>query len=185
MSKYLCPVCRAPRKSDLKDDLPFSSHLKIFISVGTIVSLSYLVGSWDLAWRTAFLYLPFWAISEFIHWVKMREAAKCFACGFDPILYQRDWRAARHQIENRMGHVIEELKNQGRFIPSKMRQYAPQGQAQSANTEAVNSKPQTLSNANKASQTTKNVQSNKLSTTRAVAASDLPDDQGPEQGKLF
>jgi hypothetical protein len=181
MAQYLCPVCRAPRKTQLKDDLPLSSHLKILSSVLALSSLSYLLGGWDLAWRACFLYLPFWAISEFIHWVKMREAAKCQACGFDPILYQKDWRAARHKIENRMGNVIEELKNQGHFIPAKLRQYAPQGMAQTANNQAAQSAPLHLT-----IEDVMNAGTPKTTTTRSVAPASLEKkDSAPVQGKLF
>jgi hypothetical protein len=122
MTRYLCPVCRAPRKTNLKDELPFSAHLRIGVTVISVSSICYLVSGLELAGRTAFLYLPLWAVSEFVHWVKMREAAKCSACGFDPVLYQRDWRAARSRVENRLGDVAEELRLQGRYVPQKLRQ---------------------------------------------------------------
>lgn len=132
MSRYLCPVCRAPRKTNLQDELPVSAHFRIAVTVVAVSSVAYLVSGWELAWRTAFLYLPLWAVSEFVHWVKMREAAKCGACGFDPILYQRDWRAARSRVENRLGDVAEELKNQGRYVPQKLRQSATGAKAPAA-----------------------------------------------------
>lgn len=178
MTQYLCPVCRAPRKAQLKDDLPLSTHVRILSAVAALSSLSYLVGGWDLTWRTAFLYLPLWAISEFIHWVKMREAAKCHACAFDPILYQRDWRAARHLIENRMSNVIDELRIKGHYIPSTLQQYAPQGLSKEANTEAAHSAaplsgPQ-VPGANP-----------KSPATRSVAPASLEEIKKPVQGNLF
>lgn len=145
MNRYFCPVCRAPRKANFQDELPIRIHLRIAASVAVVSSISYLISGFELAWRTAFLYLPLWAVSEFMHWVRMREATKCQACGFDPILYKRDWRAARKQVENRLGDVVEELRVRGHFIPPKLRQLAPQGQAMEANKEALASQaPPTL-----------------------------------------
>ena len=118
MSRYLCPVCRAPRKTELRDELSAQTHFKIASTTFAVSALSYLAGGWVYAWQALFLYLPLWAMAEFVHWVKMREAAKCKACGFDPILYKRDWKAARRKVEDRLNGVVAELKGKNSLLQS-------------------------------------------------------------------
>jgi hypothetical protein len=43
-----------------------------------------------------------WSVAEFVHWARIRQAAKCGTCDFDPILYQKNWKAARARVENRL-----------------------------------------------------------------------------------
>jgi hypothetical protein len=110
MPRYLCPVCRAPRREDLRDDLTFETHFKMAFTILALAAFCYLLKGWGLAFRSLFFYLPLWAGMEFVHWVRVRQATKCAACGFDPILYRKDWRAARRKVEARLGELSTQLR---------------------------------------------------------------------------
>lgn len=110
-SKYLCPVCRAPRNVELSDLLPATTHLRIGLITFAISGIGYLIGGPAVAWKLSVSYLPLWAGSEFFHWAKMREATKCLTCDFDPVLYQKNPMEARKRVEAKLGALAEDLKN--------------------------------------------------------------------------
>jgi hypothetical protein len=110
MSQYLCPVCRAPMKRDLKARISLLRHFQILLLTISLVGLAYLVIGPYAAMKASIVYLPIWAIFEFLHWVQMREALNCKVCDFDPMLYQRDWKRARARIEQKMTKVHDNLE---------------------------------------------------------------------------
>ena len=110
MTQYFCPVCRAPRRANLSDEIDFATHLRIFATVLAVSGVGYLYNGWLLAAKLALLYLPLWVSAEFVHWVKMREATKCKVCDFDMILYKKDWRAARTKVEAKLNAVMGGIK---------------------------------------------------------------------------
>ena len=103
-------MCRAPRKMKFEDSLPLATHLKIFSFVASVSGIVYLISDWPLALRSLVAYLPIWALCEFVHWVRMREGAKCRVCDFDPVLYKKDWREARRRIEAKLGKMADGVK---------------------------------------------------------------------------
>ena len=109
---HFCPVCRAPAQSALVDSLSFRSHLQVFSLTSLVSGVAYLFFGIEGAVKASFSYLPMWAIAEFIHWTQMRERTKCRACGFDPILYRKDWRKARAQVETKLQGVVDKLLNE-------------------------------------------------------------------------
>ncbi len=110
MSGYLCPVCRAPRKTELRDHISPYAHLQIALGTLALVGVLYVWGGGLIAWRGTFFYLPLWASAEFMHWARMREAAKCEVCHFDSVLYGRDPMAARRQVEAKLNIFVSDLK---------------------------------------------------------------------------
>lgn len=69
----------------------------------------------ESASRVAFFYLPLWAFAEYLHGVRMRHSVKCEVCDFDPLLYKKDWRAARKIVEEKlnvhMGTITKQLND--------------------------------------------------------------------------
>lgn len=125
MSGYLCPVCRSPRKTELRDHISWHAHLQIALITFAASGVLYLWGGLSIAWRGVLFYLPQWAIAEFLHWARMREAAKCEACHFDPILYQKDPMAARRQVEAKLNIFVTDLK-------MKLQQKSPNAKPENA-----------------------------------------------------
>jgi hypothetical protein len=109
---YLCPVCRSARETDLSDGLSWGTHFKITLTTIFVTGLLYFYDGLPLAWRGVLLYLPLWAGAEFIHWVRMREAAKCRTCDFDPVLYRRNPAEARRRVEAKLNVFVDDLKQQ-------------------------------------------------------------------------
>ncbi len=107
---YLCPVCRAPMERELNGRLPFIRHVQMTLLTILISALAYLTMGPGVALKAAVLYLPLWALFEFLHWIQLRETLKCTACDFDPMLYQRDWKKARSQVEGRMTKIHDGLE---------------------------------------------------------------------------
>ncbi len=62
-----------------------------------------------MSWRLSFFYLPLWAIAEYLHGINMRNSLKCGVCHFDPLLYGRDWRAARGKVEQKLGESMKDI----------------------------------------------------------------------------
>jgi len=102
-----CPVCRSPRKADLRDHLSAKTHVQILAVVMTLASSLLLLSGWPAAIKSLLFYLPLWGICEFVYGVRVREATKCPTCHFDPVLYRRDWRAARVKVEKKLGLSLE------------------------------------------------------------------------------
>ncbi len=75
-----------------------------------ISGLAYFFGGATLALKTLYSYLPLWALAEFAHGIHLREMTKCRVCGFDPILYKRDWKAARIKVELKLNALSANLK---------------------------------------------------------------------------
>jgi hypothetical protein len=111
MTKYLCPVCRAPFDRNLQSRLSGTTHLRLALITIALVAGTYALLGTEAAIKSAFFYIPLWGLTEFGHWVRMREAAQCRVCDFDPMLYQRDWRAARAKIETRMNKLSAEMQD--------------------------------------------------------------------------
>ena len=109
MSTIFCPVCQTSRNIELKDRLSWKMHFQMTVATVTFSSVVYLFTSVEIALRCLIVYLPIWAAAEFIHGVKMRQATKCEVCSFDPILYMRDWKAARKSVEDRLNIVSQEI----------------------------------------------------------------------------
>ena len=112
MGDVLCPVCRSKRNVRLTDRLDFSTHIKLALCTIAGAGILYAFNGFEAALKAIVFYLPMWAVAEFIHGARMREAVKCEACDFDPFLYQRDWRAARARVEAKLTLVSDDLKVQ-------------------------------------------------------------------------
>jgi hypothetical protein len=110
MAKYLCPVCRAPFERELQGRLSGTTHLRLSVLTVALIAGSYFLFGLEASLKSAFFYFPLWGLTEFGHWVRMRDAAQCRVCDFDPMLYQRDWRAARSKIEVRMNRLSAEVQ---------------------------------------------------------------------------
>lgn len=104
-SRYICPVCRSPRRASFSNQLGVSAHFRIALAVATVMVVTYFTAGSILAIKLSLLYLPIWAAWETWHWRRMRALSACRVCGFDPILYKTDWRAARSIVENRLGEL--------------------------------------------------------------------------------
>jgi len=50
--------------------------------------------------------------AEWIQWLRVRDALRCRTCHFDPMLYRRDWKAARKQVEIRMQKFSQDAQDQ-------------------------------------------------------------------------
>lgn len=96
---------------ELTDLLPATTHVRIGLITFAISGIGYLIGGPTVAWKLTASYLPLWAISEFFHWAKMREATKCLTCDFDPVLYQKNPLEARRRVEAKLGAMAEDLKS--------------------------------------------------------------------------
>jgi hypothetical protein len=101
-SRYICPVCRCPRDVHLSDALSLSFHLRLITFLSALALVLWVWGGWEQAAVSVFLYLPIWSLAEFLHWARVRQAAKCSQCDFDPILYRKDWKAARLRVETKL-----------------------------------------------------------------------------------
>jgi hypothetical protein len=110
MNRYLCPVCRSTISKLPSAGLSFKTHFQIFLITGILAGIVYLtLGPWSAA-KSLLTYLPLWTAAEWVHWLRIREAARCRTCDFDPLLYRRDWKAARRRVEMRMQGLSEELQ---------------------------------------------------------------------------
>ncbi len=117
----LCPVCRAPRRENLKDSIGSLKHFQIALITLAICGIGFLIDGFPLAAKCLLFYLPFWAVADFLHGIQMREATKCPACGFDPVLYKRDWKAARAEVEVRLQKIVDELRAQHEVVLDRTR----------------------------------------------------------------
>jgi len=138
MAKYLCPVCRSPLHKALHGRLAGVTHLQIFLLTVAISGGLYFLQGWEGGVKGAFFYLPLWGLAEFIHWVSVRDAARCGTCDFDPMLYKRDWRAARQRVENRMNRLSGELQEK---IREKVRVMEDASNARAALAEKTSPPP--------------------------------------------
>lgn len=110
MNQCICPVCRSSIKELPKAGLSFKAHFQLILITGVLAGLVYLsIGIWGAA-KAILAYLPLWTLAEWVQWLKIREAARCQVCDFDPLLYHRDWKAARRRVEIRMQQLSEELQ---------------------------------------------------------------------------
>jgi hypothetical protein len=116
MNYYVCPVCRAPKKNKLQDALPMKTHMSIIIALVCIVGTMKALGAGDWSFKLGLLYFPLWGLAELVHWSKQRQQTKCRACGFDPFLYQRDWRAARSVVEGKLNKIKSDIIG-GDYVP--------------------------------------------------------------------
>lgn len=99
------------------------THLRLSLLSLSLMGLAYVGLGPTAAAKAAFVYFPLWGLTEFVHWVKVREDARCRICDFDPLLYHRDWRAARMRIETRMNQLSKEMQER---IQAKVRQLEAQ-----------------------------------------------------------
>jgi hypothetical protein len=134
MEHYLCPVCRAPMNRDLSGHMPKMRHVQITLLTILASALCYLTLGVQAAAKSLLVYLPFWAIFEFLHWVQMRESLQCRVCDFDPMLYQKDWRKARLKVEGKMTKVHKEIEAE---IQARIERLRPLAQKVAASTETA------------------------------------------------
>ena len=81
----------------------------VLITMFICAATYFLLGPWA-ATKASLVFLPLWTLSEWVHWLKIREALRCRTCDFDPMLYRRDWRAARRQVEIKMQGLSEDMQ---------------------------------------------------------------------------
>jgi hypothetical protein len=122
--------------------LSFKTHSQIFLLAIFFSGLAYFAFGWEGAIKSSIVYLPLWAGAEFLHWVKMRQSTKCLACGFDPILYQKDWRKAREQVETKLRTVVDSILNQ-QIAEERARLKKLRENAATASKNKKNSNPET------------------------------------------
>lgn len=146
---YMCPVCRAPRQTELTDHIAWKTHLQIALCTAACMGFLYYQGGGGLAWRGLFLYLPAWAFAEFLHGARMREATKCRVCDFDPVLYKKDPLAARRLVEKKMNHYVADLRTK---LQQRSPSYAPpvpSPETSAEKTVPVATAPETPTTSNK------------------------------------
>ncbi len=119
-TRFLCPVCSQPLNRELADHLSWSFHLRVGFGVLAICMVAYLFSGLDLAFKLVFLYLPVWAGAEFIQAAKTRKLAQCTVCDFDPLLYSKDWKAARSRVEQKLSGLSLERSTLIREHTAKM-----------------------------------------------------------------
>jgi hypothetical protein len=145
MADFICPVCRAPRKMGASNHLAWTTHAQILIVTAAVSGGAYFFSGLEIALKSVLVYLPLWAACEFVHGVRVRESARCDTCGFDPILYRQDWKAARAQVEERLNKVLGETKaallkraenERARPRPGVVSQRAPATTAPTSNAPA-------------------------------------------------
>ncbi|NCN26908.1 hypothetical protein GW915_04975 [bacterium] len=141
MGRYICPVCRAHREVDLRDRISWNSHSKILITIAFLSITAYLLRGPALAFKLTFLYLPIWAMIEFFHWSKVRNDSKCPHCFFDPILYQRDWKAARKIVEERLGSIKSVVEKERAIKVAQFLGKAPPTEEQGPAPELIPENP--------------------------------------------
>jgi hypothetical protein len=110
MSRYLCPVCRSPLGALPASKLGLKAYVQLALITTLICAATYfLLGSWA-ATKASLVSLPLYMVAEWVHWLKLREALRCRTCDFDPMLYRRDWRAARRKVEVKMQGLSQEMQ---------------------------------------------------------------------------
>ena len=106
MNTFLCPVCRSELRRPIRDALPLAIHAKLLLTTSVLVLGVHWWKGLESASRVVFFYLPLWAFAEYLHGVRMRHSVQCEVCDFDPLLYKKDWRAARKRVEEKLsGHM--------------------------------------------------------------------------------
>ncbi len=105
---YLCPVCRSPHELHRHAKISVLDHFRILLIVGMIAGVAYWLGGVSTALKSLVCYLPIWAAWELVHWALVREEMVCKVCGFDALLYLRDVKQARSQVESRLQTVQDE-----------------------------------------------------------------------------
>ena len=109
-NRYLCAVCRSKLPQVPSRTLPLKTHIQIISATAAFVAVAGLAfGTWA-AVKAALIYLPIIMLAEWVQWLRIREAVRCKTCHFDPMLYRRNWRAARKQVEAQMHVVSGELQ---------------------------------------------------------------------------
>jgi len=108
-TQYICPVCKTRAEKDLREHLSLGLHFRLIFVTLFVAFLAYQLGGAELAWKTLFLYLPLWAVGEFLHGVHLRHRVRCEFCGFDPLLYARDWREARRLVQAKLQGKVDEV----------------------------------------------------------------------------
>jgi predicted RNA-binding Zn-ribbon protein involved in translation (DUF1610 family) len=93
---FFCPQCRSKRAISVN---PKSGTIKQYAQVFLTSSVFTLLAWPWLTWKGMVVFLPFWAIYEIYHRLRLRAALPCPNCGFDPYLYLVDVKKARQEID--------------------------------------------------------------------------------------
>lgn len=78
---------------------PHVGGMKHFFQIG-LLSAVFTLAAWPIfEWKGLVAFVPFWAFFEVVYRIRLRAVLTCPHCGFDPVLYMRDVKAARAEIE--------------------------------------------------------------------------------------
>jgi hypothetical protein len=110
---FFCPQCKTPRR------IPYRSRpggFKQYAQIGlTSVVVTFATWPW-LGAKGIVSFLPIWITFEVLYRSRVRAALNCEQCGFDPILYLSDVKAARREIED---HWKRKFAEKGIPYPDK------------------------------------------------------------------
>lgn len=91
---FYCPLCTTPRKLP-SAPRPSARH---FVQIG-LTSLMITVVAWRwLEWKGIVSFIPLWICFEVLYRLRMRRAAHCDHCGFDPYLFLVDQDQAKAAV---------------------------------------------------------------------------------------
>lgn len=116
--QFYCPLCRVPRRLP-GPPRPTSRHM---IQIG-LTSLVFMLATWSwFEWKGVVVFVPLWITFEVLYRVRVRRAAHCESCGFDPFLFMVDHGRARTEVEN---YWRNKLAEKGIPYPEKKPRPAP------------------------------------------------------------
>lgn len=125
---FFCPFCSSQRRLPFR---PRPGGVKHFSQVG-IAAVFFMVTTWSwFSWKGIVSFVPFWIVFEAVYRARVRGAASCSQCGFDPFLYLTDAGRARQVIEQ---HWRKKFAEKGIPYPEKNPQPGIEDLPESART---------------------------------------------------
>jgi hypothetical protein len=109
-AKYICPVCRTPVSAPEMTSLNAGTHIRLMLVTLAVAGGITFVAGTQAGLKSLLFYLVFWAAAELWKGLSVRDKTRCTVCDFDPMLYQRDWRAARRQVETKLSRISMDLQ---------------------------------------------------------------------------
>lgn len=95
---FICPICLAERQ--LKQELRFG-RIKHYLSAFATTAVAMLLCWPWFGWKGIVLFVPLWAIFEFVYLGVLRGSLVCKNCGFDPYLAKSNPERAAQEVKKR------------------------------------------------------------------------------------
>lgn len=94
--KFYCPHCKGERRiSNRPNPFQFGYLFKVFITTVFFMMLTWSV----FGWHGFVIFFPLWIVFEIYFRIKTRASLICERCGFDPVLFLRDVKLAKKEVE--------------------------------------------------------------------------------------